>query len=90
MALIVFRANWCPHCRMMEKAGVVRELRRLLPDLEIEVEDLSSGLTELASAFRVQTIPAFVLVDEDGEIVKRTSGSKTAAELAKWAAPAPT
>jgi thiol-disulfide isomerase/thioredoxin len=85
--LLWFRADFCPHCRAMEKQGVLRDLQRTAPELTVVIEDLSDGLTPLAEAFNVRTIPAFVLVDEDGKVLRRTSGAKTAAELARWAQP---
>ena len=85
VGLIVFRADSCPHCRAMDKAGVLKELKRLRPDLKVVVEDLSKGLTELAETLNVRVIPLFVLLDGRGEVLKRSTGSKTATDLSRWA-----
>lgn len=68
----------------MERAGIVAKLKAANPDLSVTVEDLTGGLTELASSLHVRTIPAFVLLDEDGEIVRRASGSKTLDQLVRF------
>lgn len=82
--LIVFRADWCPNCRVMERAGAIDALKKAKPDLAVTVEDLSQGETELSQSMRVRTIPSFILMDEDGEVLKRTTGAKTASELERW------
>jgi thiol-disulfide isomerase/thioredoxin len=84
VGLIIFRADWCPHCRLMEKAGVEAALQKARPDLSIVTEDLTDGETEMSKSLHVRTIPAFVLLDEEGEIVKRASGSKTVSDLERW------
>ncbi|MHB8734634.1 MAG: thioredoxin family protein [Terriglobales bacterium] len=84
IGLLIFRADWCPHCRLMERAGVVAKLKAERPDLPVTVEDLTKGETELSRSLNVRTIPAFILIDDDGEVVKRTSGSKTADQLVRF------
>ena len=84
--LFVFRADWCPHCRLMERAGVMAKLKAAHPDLPVTVEDLTGGESELSRSLNVRTIPAFILVDEDGAVIKRTSGSKTLEQLVRFAA----
>ena len=83
--LFVFRADFCPHCRMMERAGVIDKLRAAKPDLDVTVEDLSAGETELSKSLRVRTIPCFVRLDANGNVTKRTTGSKTLEQLVRFA-----
>lgn len=84
LGLIIFKADWCPNCKLMDRANVVSAFRKLRPDIAVTIEDLSDGETELSKSLRVRTIPCLVLMDEAGEVIKRASGAKTASELERW------
>jgi hypothetical protein len=70
---------------MMERAGVVAKLQAAHPDLSVTMENLTDGESELSRTLRVRTIPCFILMDEAGVVVKRTSGSKTLEQLVRFA-----
>ena len=81
--LLEFTAGWCGPCRQM-KPIISRLQAEGLPVRQIDVEDEP----ELANEFKVNSIPAFVLV-VNGEEVERQVGSTTEASLRELLAKLP-
>lgn len=75
--VVDFFATWCGPCQAV--APVVDELADELADAKIFKIDVDEE-KELARKYRVMSIPTF-LVFKDGEMVKRTMGAKSKAEL---------
>jgi thioredoxin 2 len=79
--LVDFWAEWCGPCRMaapaLKELGT-RNAGKLLV-LKVNVDENR----ELASRFRIQGIPAFVLFQGGSEVARR-SGLATRANLEKW------
>lgn len=80
--LLVFTAGWCPPCQVMKREvwtdSKVREAaeRSTVPVLvDIDVE----SHRDLVEKYQVQSIPTLVLVDAQGEVVRR-AGFLNAAE----------
>ncbi len=75
--LVDFWASWCGPCQTM--GPVVEELAEELSDMKVCKIDIDDAM-ELARKYRVMSIPAFLIFD-GGEVVKRTVGEQTKAEL---------
>ena len=78
--LVDFWAEWCGPCRM-----VAPEVSRVAHQLAGEVlvaKVNSDDLPELASRYRVQGIPNFV-VFRDGQVVRQQAGAMRAADLTR-------
>jgi thiol-disulfide isomerase/thioredoxin len=77
--LLDFTATWCPPCQATRP-----EVERLRADgypiREVDVDDEP----ELAKRYRISGIPTFIVVDRDGTERARTTGAKTAGELARF------
>ena len=58
---------------------IVEELAEELPDIKVCKLDIDDAM-ETARQYRVMSIPTFVLF-KDGEVVSRTVGEQTKAEL---------
>src|SRR4051812_26761721 len=72
--LLEFTAPWCPYCKMME--GKTFKDKAVVESLE-QFERASVNIdqnAELAAQHSVHGIPAFVILDSDGEEVVKTSG----------------
>lgn len=81
--VLLFVQRHCPACRAVEAAGVLAALRKA--GVEVQVEDLTAGVTPLGEQYRVRSTPTWILVGEDGAAAKRRVGVATAAQLEKWA-----
>lgn len=79
LTILSFRATWCGPCKTMapriaslEKAGYpVREI-----DVDVE--------KDMAARYEVGSIPCLVLIDRDGNQLKRIIGVRPTNEIAAW------
>jgi thioredoxin 1 len=70
MKLLKFYATWCAPCKGLSIVidGVKDQLDTIIEDIDIE------NNIELAQKYGVRTVPTLVLVDDNGEVVKKTTG----------------
>ncbi len=78
LQLLDFTATWCGPCRAT-KPEVAKLKQQGYPIREVDVDENP----ELASRYRVEAIPTFIVVDGDGTELGRISGAQTAEELAR-------
>lgn len=72
MQTLRFTSNTCVPCKVM--APVVDEMRKLGYDIiDKKLEDEES--MELAVEFGIMQVPTFVVLDEQGQEVRRKSGA---------------
>jgi thioredoxin-related protein len=81
--LLYFWQRHCPFCTQVKTRGVLEDFARQT-GVSVHREDLSGGLTELASQYRVRSVPSYILIDERGEVVRRGTGMRTAGQLVRW------
>ena len=79
--LVDFWAEWCGPCQTM--GPIVEELSAELSDMKVCKLDIDDAM-EIARQYRVMSIPTFLLF-KDGEVVSRTVGEQTKAELMTFA-----
>lgn len=81
VAVVDFSATWCGPCRML--APVVEKLSEEFAGqvdfYNVDVDDAP----ELASAYRVQSIPCLVMMKQ-GELVDQAIGFRPQAQLSQW------
>lgn len=75
--VIRFTASWCEPCKMLAKT-----LEDVQTNLPIEVVDIDKD-SNTAIEFGIRGVPTMVMI-EDGAILKRSVGMKTAKELQEW------
>jgi thioredoxin-related protein len=82
--LLAFTAPWCPYCRMMESKVFndkpVDELLNQFERISVNIDHNA----ELAAQHAVSGIPAFVILDSEGEETAKTSGYMEADAFARW------
>ncbi|MDB6125959.1 MAG: thioredoxin [Pedosphaera sp.] len=82
--LLEFTAPWCPYCKMMEsKTFKDKSVAESLEQFERASVNIDQN-AELAAQHSVRGIPAFVILDPDGEEVVKTSGYMEAEPFAQW------
>ena len=79
--LVDFWAKWCRPCQTM--GPIVEELADEHPNMKVCKLDIDDAM-EIARQYRVMSIPTFLLF-KDGEVVSRTVGEQTKAELMTFA-----
>lgn len=75
--LLDFWASWCGPCRMV--SPVVDEIAEERPDIKVCKINVDEQ-QELASAFRIMSIPALMVV-KNGEIVKQAVGARPKGQI---------
>lgn len=77
MKLSVYSASWCASC------GTLKQTLNSIPtdDLEIEVIDIDTLGMQGLSKVGIKGIPSIILYDDQGNEIKRKSGSLTKKQL---------
>jgi thioredoxin-related protein len=82
--LIEFSAPWCPYCRQMEnKTFKDQQVEGSLQQFERVAVNIDHNAS-LAAQHGVSGIPAFVILDPQGEEVAKTSGFMEAGLFRQW------
>jgi thioredoxin 1 len=70
MKALKFYATWCEPCKALSKIieGAQDKITMPIEDIDIEQN------MELAQKYGIRGVPALVIVDEDGQEIKRQSG----------------
>jgi thiol:disulfide interchange protein len=76
LVFVDLSADWCTWCTKMDEDVFVdsRVRKALLDFVPIKVDTDKSGGRSVANRYRVNGLPAFLLVDADGRVVGRFDG----------------
>jgi thiol:disulfide interchange protein len=82
--LLYFTASWCGPCQEMKSVtwsdpAVEMKLRNYVP-VKIDID----ANQEMAQQYRIDGIPAFVLLDNAGDIDRQTSGFMEPVQFLTW------
>jgi thioredoxin-like negative regulator of GroEL len=76
--ILRFTASWCHPCK-----GLAMNLEAAELDLPVEVIDIDVQ-DDIANEYSIRSVPTLVMV-EDGNVLKRTSGLLSVQQLKEWA-----
>jgi thiol-disulfide isomerase/thioredoxin len=68
-----FYAKWCNPCKALAKTLETIELPEDIELIKIDVEEDENE--ELITKFRIKNVPVLVMVDEEGNELKRVGGN---------------
>lgn len=77
MKLLKFYANGCCQCKMLNKT--LEGFNRV----PIEPIDCEEDPEDLASKFQVRSLPTLILVDDEGEFLRKFTGHITREDVEK-------
>ncbi len=77
--LMKFYGEWCNPCKILD--GVIQNVD--LSGVEYENIDISEA-PDVTAHYRVRAVPTMILLDEEGNELKRFSGTMNADALTKW------
>src|SRR5258708_3681923 len=84
LVLLVFGAEWCGPCKMLQKDTLdAPAFLDHAGTLELTHVDIDAN-EKIAADFKVEAVPTLVLLTADEKIVERRTGYLTAAELLSW------
>lgn len=78
MKVIRFTASWCAPCKALAKT-----LEEVSTDIEIEVEDIDDENSR-ANVYGIRSVPTLIMLDDNGQEVKRLIGLKPKDILEEW------
>src|SRR6185295_19085228 len=82
--LIYFTAGWCHYCRLMEKGALQDEgVMKNISSLVRAKVDFDAH-PQLVARYQIRGVPAFVMLNDSGEEVARTSGAMDARKFSEW------
>lgn len=73
-----FTADWCQPCKRTRP--IVEELNKDQSLAKFQIIDVDDNM-DLASNFKVTSVPTFILLDGEGKEINRIIGGKTRKEL---------
>ena len=81
--LLDFWADWCTPCKML--SPIIDELAEDHPEMKVGKVNIDEE-KELAEQFKIMSIPT-LLVFRSGDVVKRSTGLRTKAEILEMLLP---
>ena len=81
LKLLKFSADWCGPCKVF--APIVNEVLEDRTDVELEEIDIDLQ-TDRSVEYKVRAVPTIVLLDENGNVLKRHSGVLGKHDLLKF------
>ena len=81
---LYFGTSWCPGCREMKRVFKNEDVQRKMESLPYVIVDCDDDDGDLLRKYRISSIPDYMIIDNNGEIVKRTKGAMSVSRFLKW------
>lgn len=81
MKLIKFGATWCSSCKAMEK--ILKQASEKYSNIKFCNVDIEEDYEE-ADKYNVRSLPTLCIVNENGEVVDKKTGSLSYSKLCDW------
>jgi len=82
--LYIFEADWCFWCKKMEKEVLVKqEIQKILTEFNIVRVNIDKQ-PKLKNQYQINGVPAYVIIDSKGNVVKKEDGYKSSGEFMKF------
>lgn len=79
MKIVMLSASWCPACLIVQKR--MKTIQDIIARYPFEMLDIDFD-EEKAAVYKVgKTLPVFIVLDDEGNEIRRTVGERTALEL---------
>ena len=81
---VYFTASWCGPCQQLKRttwadAKVEAKLRRYVP-VKVDID----AFKQLAESYRINSVPTLIIMNAEGETIKRIEGAMRPDELIPW------
>lgn len=80
MKVLKFYAEWCAPCKMLSRVIEDAKDKVTLPIEEVDID--TNG--ELARSYNIRGVPALLVVDENGGVVRSKSGYMNETQLLEF------
>lgn len=80
---VYFGAEWCPYCKKMEHLLAEKDVSKKLSDFVVLKLDKDLDL-DLVERYNVKSIPHYMLIDKNENIIKKNVGYKNQKEFLNW------
>ena len=81
MKLIKLSASWCQSCKQLTKT--IEGIPLPFDVISVDIDEQP----ELAIKYNCRSVPTLVLLDNDDNVLRKTSGNMSAEQFKKWVAP---
>lgn len=76
--VLKFFASWCEPCKILSRTLAEVETAVKIAEIDIDAD------TDAARRYNIRGIPAMIMLDAEGNEIKRMQGSRTKQELEGW------
>lgn len=88
LIFIYAKADWCKPCgkikeKVFSKGKIGKYLNNNFINFELDIDD--PKMSQLIRHYRIDQIPAYIFINEKGQVVLKSVGSKNASEMKKLA-----
>lgn len=82
---IYFGADWCKYCSLMKKNTFENKEvdKYLLKNFIILNLDVDKN-KEIKEKYNIKTLPSYLVIDKNEEVIKKSSGYKSPKDFLKW------
>lgn len=79
MKLLQFKANWCGPCKQQTKL-----FEEVPLSIELQGIDIDEDPDNLVNKYEIRSVPTMVLIDKEGEILKKWTGITSTSTIEEY------